>query len=129
MNGTRLFLRGIFFVDGDPSGSGDAIGGNANITIAPTILIQGDGTGAVAIPTIIEGRIDSIQVLEQGSGYNNAIATVVDPLYDFDPEDTTTIDIRADIRPILSPSGDHGYNLLDELKCKHFFLIWLYHRR
>lgn len=118
----EAFLRGIFFVDGDPSGSGDAIGGNANITIAPTILIQGDGTGAVAIPTIIEGRIDSIQVLEQGSGYNNAIATVVDPLYDFDPEDTTTIDIRADIRPILSPSGDHGYNLLDELKCKHFLL-------
>jgi len=116
------FLRGIFVVDGDPSFSGDSIGPNAVVDILPRVEILGDGSGAVGIPLLVGDTIDSIQVLEQGSGYNNATARIVDPLFDFSPEDTSTTDVRAEIRPILSPNGDHGYNLLDELKCKHILL-------
>lgn len=43
----------------------------------------------------------------------------MDPIYDFNPEDTTTTDIRASVRAVLSPDGGHGINLIDEFKCKN----------
>lgn len=102
---------------------------NASFKIFPKIEIKGDGTGAntqitdstaVAIPIIIDGRIDSCTVLDKGAGYNNITARVVDPVYDFDPENPTTTDIRAIVRPVLSPAGGHAYNLLDEFRCRNF---------
>lgn len=94
---------------------------NANFKIIPRLDIIGDGTGAVAIPNIVNNRITSITVLNEGSNYTNAVATVVDPgSNSFLPEDETTTDVRALIRPRLSPPGGHGFNLIDEFKCKHF---------
>jgi hypothetical protein len=107
-------------VKGDPRGDGVAL--NAGFQILPRIEIKGDGTGAVAIPRIVAGRIQSILVLNSGSGYFNITARVVDPLYDFDPDDPFSIDVRATLRPLLSPQGGHNYNLIDEMYCRHILL-------
>ena len=105
---------------GDPRGDGVPI--NAGFQILPRIEISGDGSGAVAVPRIINGRIDSILVLNSGTGYFNITARVVDPLYDFDPDDPFSIDVRATLRPLLSPQGGHNYNLIDEMHCRHILL-------
>jgi len=47
-----------------------------NYTSIPKITITGDGTGATASATIVNGRLYSINVLSTGSGYTTAIATV-----------------------------------------------------
>jgi len=97
------------------------VASNANFKIIPRLDIIGDGTGAVAIPNVVNNRITSVTVLDEGSGYTNAVATIVDPgSNSFLPEDETTTDVRALIRPRLSPPGGHGFNLIDELRCKHF---------
>ena len=93
---------------------------NANIKIFPRVKIAGDGDGAVAIPEIDNGGINKIILLNKGTGYNNAIAEVVDPLIDFNPGGTESADVRATIQPIIEPKGGHAYNLLDEFRCKHF---------
>ena len=111
--------RGYFTVDGNPS---NQVQKDATISITPRVKIEGDGTGAEAVASIVDGRINTIDMIDEGTGYNNSTATIIDPLFDFNPEDTTTVDIRALVRPVISPDGNHGYNLLDELKCKHIML-------
>lgn len=113
--GTELITGAV-----SPDISGAA--SNANFQIFPRIDIEGDGSGAVAIPNIINNRLNTVTVLKEGSDYTNATATLVDPAYGFDPEDVTTTDIRGLIRPRLSPAGNHGFNLIDEFRCKHFSL-------
>lgn len=96
-------------------------GGATRFTILPQIKIEGDGTGAAGIPNIDNTtRIQSITLLERGSGYNNIVARVVDPLYDFNPDDATRTDNRAILRPVLSPFDGHNSNLIDEFHCHHF---------
>lgn len=108
-------------VDGDPRA--DGVASNAGLNVFPRIEILGDGNGAQAIPVINStGRITSITVLNKGTGYNNISVRVVDPLFDFTPDDPNDTDARAEIRGILSPKDGHGYNLIDEFKCKHFLL-------
>ena len=93
---------------------------NGTCVILPRIDIQGDGVGACAIPVLDDDTIASITILNKGSGYNNVYATVVDPAVDFNPDDPNSTDVRCVVRPIIEPKGGHGYNLIDELKCKHF---------
>lgn len=93
---------------------------NGTCVILPRIDIQGDGVGACAIPVLDDDSIASITILNKGSGYNNVYATVVDPAVDFNPDDPNSTDVRCVVRPIIEPQGGHGYNLIDELKCKHF---------
>ena len=108
-----------FRVDRDPVLAG--VSQNASWQILPRIQIDGDGTGAVAIPVIdSRGRIRNTTLLSRGSAYNNVVARVVDPLYDFSPNDPTRTDTRAILRPILSPVDGHGHDLIDEFKCHHF---------
>lgn len=95
---------------------------NASVRILPKIQVKGDGYNAVGIPVIVNGAIVSITMLNQGQEYNNAVAEVIDPIYDFNPEDDNRTDIRAVIRPRISPDGGHSYNLVDELMCKNFSL-------
>ena len=45
-------------------------------TSAPTITISGDGNGATATASIVDGKLDSITVTDGGSGYTYATATV-----------------------------------------------------
>lgn len=107
-------------VVGDPKGDGVII--NSTLKILPTVKIEGDGSGAVAIPRIVEGRITNIELLETGSNYNNITATVVDPIFDWEPDEENSVDVRAVLRPVLSPEGYHGFNLIDEMHCRHILL-------
>ena len=112
--------RGRAKVIGDPKGDGVII--NSTFKILPTIKISGDGTGATAIPRIVNGKITNIEVLNTGKNYNNIVASVIDPKFDFDPDDENTIDVRATLRPVLSPFGYHNFNLIDEMHCRHVLL-------
>jgi len=100
----------------------DGVSNIASFKILPTCIIEGDGTGAVAIPNVVDGNISSLVILEAGSGYTNVVGKIVDPLFDFDPEDPNSIDVRVALRPVLSPLGGHGWNLIDELHCRHILL-------
>ena len=84
--------------------------------IFPRIEIKGDGTGAAAIPNINSlGTIESILVLNKGSGYTKATARIVTPLYGFDTISAASTDVEATLRPILSPIGGHATNFAEEL--------------
>lgn len=112
--------RGRIRVIGNPASDGVVI--NSGFKIVPTVKITGDGQGARAIPRIVDGKITNIEVLEPGKNYNNITAEIVDPNFDFAPEDQFSIDIRAKLRPILSPFGYHNWNLIDEMHCRHILL-------
>jgi hypothetical protein len=113
---------GVDLITGAAGPTLAGVSNNASITIFPKVEIKGDGTGAVAIPNIVDGQIVNITILQQGSGYHNVTAQIIDPVFDFDPEDATTTDIRAIVRAVMSPDGGHGTNLIDEFKCKNFSL-------
>ena len=112
--------RGTITAIGDPKGDGVII--NSTFKILPTVKIEGDGEGAIAIPRIVNGTITNIEVLNTGKNYNNIKATIVDPSFDFNPNDPNSIDVRAILRPVLSPLGYHNFNLIDEMQCRHILL-------
>jgi len=115
--------RGTIKVIGDPKNDGVII--NSTFKILPTIKVEGDGIGAVAIPRIVDGRITNIELIGdsgEGKNYNNVTATVIDPPFDFDPDDANSIDVRAVLRPVISPFGGHNFNLIDEMYCRHILL-------
>ena len=58
-------------------------------------------------------------MIASGTGYNNVTASVKDPLYDFNPDDALSTDLRVTLKPILSPPGGHNFNKIDEFKCRH----------
>lgn len=104
-----------------------------SIQIFPQISITGDGTGAIAIPTMEKiantlineddiFRISRIDMLNRGTNYTNVKASVIDPLQEFDPTATNTNDERAILRPILSPIGGHGTNPEEELLSRHILV-------
>lgn len=91
----------------------------ASYVLLPRVEIRGDGTGAVAIANVSNtGVIDSVTVLNSGSGYTSAEAFISDP-FGFDPNSVETLDERVILRPILSTVNGHGTNLVDELSCRH----------
>lgn len=47
-----------------------------NYTEAPTVTITGDGTGATAEATIVNGRIESITMTKRGTGYTSALVAI-----------------------------------------------------
>jgi hypothetical protein len=53
-----------------------------NYTANPTITITGDGTGAVATPVLVNGRLVSVNVTDGGTGYSGAIASVTPAIGD-----------------------------------------------
>lgn len=81
--------------------------------VTPIIDIKGDGTGARAIPIFENERIVSIRMLSFGDNYKNAVARAIPPVLGFDP---TQGAIEAVLRPIVSPKGGHGENIIRELK-------------
>lgn len=48
----------------------------ANYTSTPTVLITGDGVGANAVATIVNGKLESVEVIDKGSIYTRAIVTI-----------------------------------------------------
>lgn len=96
-----------------------------NFQISPRIEITGDGSGAVAVPSINQfGVIEKVSMLNKGSGYTNAAARIVTPLFGFDPINTSSVDVEAVLRPILSPDGGHATNFKYELESKRV-LVYL----
>ena len=110
----------VDIVDGTPNSVGILRG--ATFNFLPRIEILGDGNGAQAVPSISNSTINSITVLNSGTGYNNLSVRVVDPEFNFDPENPNTAEIRAEVRGILAPKDGHAYNLLEEFKCRHMLL-------
>ena len=105
----------ITLIEGTPTDG--VLVDTATFNLLPRVEIQGDGSGAVAIPSVAaDGSISSVTVLNSGSDYTNATAKVVDP-FAFDPNLTGSLDVRAILRPILSPVGGHGSNLVEEFNC------------
>jgi hypothetical protein len=91
----------------------------ATFQVLPRIVIRGDGDGAIAIPRVsVNGMINRVIVLNGGEGYTNAIAFIPDP-FGFDPVSLESLDERVSLRPVISPIGGHGTNLIDELSCRH----------
>jgi hypothetical protein len=90
--------------------------------ILPKIEIKGDGYEASAIPLIDSGQIKRAIMLNKGYGYNSAIANVVDPAFDFNPDNPNTSDERAIIRPILAPGEGHAMSIARELYCNSAML-------
>lgn len=94
---------------------------NVFFQIFPQIKIEGDGSGAEAIPVIVNSTIERIQMNKKGVGYTNAKATVVQP-FGLDPLADDSTDETAVLRPILSPKGGHGTNTPEELKSSRCLL-------
>lgn len=112
--------RGRFKLIGDPLTDGIVNGSSAKIV--PTVKVYGDGSGCTAIPNLDDGTIKTIEVINTGSNYNSITAEVIDPKFNFTPDDPKSIDVRAVLRPILAPKGGHNYNLIDELHCRHVLM-------
>jgi hypothetical protein len=115
---------GIIELEETVSASPAFIDNTCTFKIIPRVEISGNGTGAKAIPIVDEtsGTISAIQILDIGSGYTNATARVVDPLFDFVTSGPNTNANRCIIRPIISPPGGHNFNLKEELLCRHVLI-------
>lgn len=97
----------------------DVLQKESTFFLLPRIEIRGDGEGALAIPTVSDqGTITDVKVLNSGFGYTNARAFVPDP-FAFDPTSLNSLDERVILRPIISPRGGHGSNIIEELSCRH----------
>jgi len=53
-----------------------------NYTATPTVVINGDGTGAIATAKIVNNKLYSVTVTNAGVGYTSAIATIVPAIGD-----------------------------------------------
>lgn len=74
----------------------------------PTVTITGSGygcTGTVVLDT--NRQVKGILITSKGYGYTHAVATIQDTL--------TGEGFGCTLRPIISPSGGHGYNAIKEL--------------
>lgn len=76
-----------------------------------TIQITGDGIGATARLTIINGVITKIAMTAIGSGYTYANVTITDPKQSERPANAVNFSGYA----ILCPNGGHGKNAVREL--------------
>ena len=97
--------------------TGDATSGIANGTafqILPTVTVTGDGTGVQAVAVmgsannaLSADQIDSIKVLNGGSGYTKASVAFTNAT------GVTTTDAVFDV--IIPPQGGHGRDATEEL--------------
>jgi len=79
------------------------------VKLGPSVTINGDGTGALAYA--VGSNTDSITdivIAEVGSGYHVGNLTITQ-------NSSQTPTTAADFRPVLSPVGGHGYNMVEEL--------------
>lgn len=85
--------------------------------ILPRIEIVGTGSGAsaIAIMDATNTKIVGVRMLTSGEGYLSASATVSTPV-NFNE---TVGDIECVLRPIISPDGGHGSDIIEELQISH----------
>lgn len=85
--------------------------------ILPQIQILGDGTGAIAVPVIdsTANSIIDVQIVNRGSGYTFASASVSGNTGIIDSNGSVVIANSAVVRPIIAPAGGHGSDPISEL--------------
>lgn len=81
--------------------------------ISPNITIVGDGSGfqGRAIVDETTKRLERVDIINRGTGYTQAVATVVSNTAAFDANTYSA----AAVRPIISPKGGHGFDAQQEL--------------
>jgi len=86
-------------------------------SILPDVKIEGDGTGASAIPVIdsTANSVIDVQIVNRGTGYTYATATIEGNSGILDSNGAAVFSTTAKIRPIISPKGGHGANQYKEL--------------
>lgn len=114
--------RAIIQVSTDDDPYSDGVGTNNTYQLLPRVKITGDGSGALAYPILNNGIITDILVINPGSNYVTVNAEIVDPIYDFNPSDALSTDIKATVRAVLSPPTGHNTNIVEELACRHVLL-------
>lgn len=84
--------------------------GGEGYTSTTTVTIEGDGTGATAKATVVDGAVSKIDMVTYGSGYTytNIVISDVNRFEPNDFEDATSYGI-------LPPIGGHGVNAEEEL--------------
>lgn len=87
---------------------------SSRFEITPNVLIVGDGSGAKARLSInpASNTGANVQVMQRGSGYTHAVATV----------QGNTNGTTAAVRPIISPIGGHGFNPENELFARYLLI-------
>jgi hypothetical protein len=72
--------RNVFFEEVPESYTGvdviDILNSGINYSDTTTVSITGDGIGATASPTIVNGKVISIQVTNKGTGYTRAFVNI-----------------------------------------------------
>ena len=72
--------RNVFFEEVPESYTGvdviDILNSGLNYSDTTTVAITGDGIGATASPTIVNGKVISIQVTNKGTGYTRAFVSI-----------------------------------------------------
>ena len=81
---------------------------DTNVVISPSVVIVGDGTGATAYSSVDAdtGAISGIVVVNRGSGYTKAKSYITA---------NTEHGFGATSNVVISPSGGHGSNPIEEL--------------
>ena len=82
--------------------------------ITPSVLIDGDGTGAIAralVNTNSSNSISGIEIIERGAGYTYATTTVIG--------NTSGVSNTASVYVVLGPKGGHGKDSEAELGGKY----------
>ena len=73
------------------------------------VKITGDGTGAAATATVVDGEVTRIDVTSRGTGYSRAAVEIIGV-----PASGPTLS-KAFARAIISPRRGHGSNAVSEL--------------
>lgn len=92
------------------------IDSTSRFEIGPRLSIVGDGTGVEAIATVntVTYAVDKIQVVNRGSGYSWAKATVFGNTGIVQDGETQQAN-NAIVRVIIGPKGGHGADAVSEL--------------
>ena len=85
--------------------------GTSQIKILPSIVITGNGTGAVGQPTVVGGVIKTVKMINRGSNYTYAVAVT-----------SGGGGSNASVLPALAPRGGHGSDAIVELG-GHFLMM------
>jgi hypothetical protein len=87
-------------------------GGENYISGAVTVVITGDGSGATATATVVDGEITNITVTNEGSGYTFADVTF-----------SSATGTLAVARAVISPIEGHGSNPTRELYASRIGIV------
>lgn len=85
--------------------------GGTHYSTNTTIAITGDGTGATAVPTIVNGVVTKVSITAPGTGYTWATAALMDPNRNIAPVDA----VDGVLSPVIPPKNGHGYDAVQEL--------------